>query len=217
MTIKLGSYSVLINPIHEDKVKTISSEEIDNLELNLDRLVGIVNGDFEWVLTGGLAIPTTLGKFYRTHRDIDIGLNENDLEFLVKTIRENGYDLFSRRIMVKLSSKYKLDVYKSVSVEEVLAERCKHLRAVRLNNKKIVRHISLLDYFDVYLHHYEDEKLVSNDGKIKIPILDSFGRVYVTCSGKEIRIRSLRYIEQLKRQGKDKIDKYDLEVIKQRL
>jgi len=215
MTFQFGRYSVLINPFHKRALRSITPEATRTTEYSLDKLVDILKGNFEWVLSGGLAIPTTIGSFYRIHDDIDIGIHERDLEKLTEAAAQNEYGLFSRIFMTKISTAHKVDVYKSVSPEEALEKQCKRLRLVRLGkNGKIARHDNLLDYFDVYTHYYEDGELVSNEGGTRVPLFNNYGKTYATISGKKIMVRALEYIEQLKLRGKDEKDKHDLRILR---
>lgn len=215
MTIRIGKYSVLINPFRRGALRSITPEAARNAESSLDKLVDILKGNFEWVLSGGLAIPTTIGSFYRIHDDIDIGIHERDLGKLAETAAAKGYGLFSRIFMTKVSPSRKIDVYKSVSAEEALEKQSKKLRLVRLGeNGKIARHDNLLAYFDVYTHYYEDGELVSNEEGIRVPLFNNYGRAYTTVSGKKIIVRALEYIEQLKLAGKDEKDRHDLHILR---
>jgi hypothetical protein len=215
MTIQIGRYSVLINPFRRGTLRSTTPEATRAAESSLDKLADILKGNFEWVLSGGLAIPTTIGSFYRIHDDIDIGIHERDLGKLAEAAAQNGYGLFSRIFMTKVSPSHKVDVYKSVSPEEALEKQSKRLRLVRLGkNGKIVRHENLLDYFDVYTHYYEDGELVSNEDGTRVPLFNNYGRAYTTISKKKIIVRALEYIEQLKLTGKDEKDKHDLRILR---
>lgn len=210
MSIIFGKYSVLVNPIHHRVVKPISDEQIKEVKRCLGELAEILDGDFSWVLSGGLAIPATKGTFYRVHGDIDIGLHQDDVFKLTECTKNKGYSLVSRKIMAKISSQKKLDIYKEVTPEEALENKCENLRLVRKDEQgRLVEHKHLLDYFDVYLHHFESGFLVSKDGKMRIPS-DVPSVTYTTLSGKEIMLRPLEYIVELKKDRRNEIDQYDI-------
>jgi len=211
MTVRFGKFSALVNPWHSLVLRDISLEEQKKVEYSLDKLAEILTGDFEWTLTGGLAIPTTIGSFYRVHNDIDIGVSEKDVKKLVACAKARGYALVSRTMMVKIPGNKKIDVYKEILPEEAVDKTCRHTRLVRLEpDGRIARHAQLLDYFDVYIHHYGGDMLVSRDGRIKISSCLR-GAVYTTISGRSINVRPLHYTLQLKLKRNGEKDRCDLE------
>ena len=48
-----------------------------------------------WALAGGLAVPVTMGRFYRRHGDIDIVMPLGGLADVVRAFRAGGYELYT--------------------------------------------------------------------------------------------------------------------------
>lgn len=63
--------------------------------LALDRLAALLDG-LPWLVAGGLAIPLTLGRFYRWHKDIDIVLPFDRIGDMDDAMRRGGYHLTTR-------------------------------------------------------------------------------------------------------------------------
>lgn len=216
MSSHIGRFEWLKNPQHAREVEPITPERVIYLEGAISQLIEILGGKEKWVLTGGLTIPATKGEFYRNHQDIDIGLHESDLEEVAEHASKAGYGIFSRVFMSNMPKNEKIDLYKRIDAEEAIKKRRKNLRFVRLDriSREIVRHVDILDYFDIYPHHTDGPDIISNDDGLVTPTIYHFGDIYYTQKG-PIRLRSLRYIEILKRNRMSKIDKLDLQVIKE--
>jgi len=60
----------------------------------LAELAGMLRG-LPWFLAGGLAIPVTLGRFYRRHHDVDIAFPEDTFQDVEAAMRRAGYALWT--------------------------------------------------------------------------------------------------------------------------
>ncbi|MBT3405231.1 hypothetical protein HN832_05030 [archaeon] len=213
MKFKLGNYEVMTSPVFPKKIENAYGEETDKLKRDLDELSRILGQDVEWCLTGGVAIPLTLGSFYRIHRTIDVAVDESNFGALVSKARESNYGLFSRRFMTKVSSSLKLDFYREVLPEEVLKENLHHVKFLRLDKfGKPVNNNFRLDSLDVFLDHTEGEELVSDCGRFRIPRFRR-GATYSTLSGVRINVRPLEYLAQVKEKRNSDIDKHDFLIL----
>jgi hypothetical protein len=61
----------------------------------LDVVAGLLEGQ-RWLLAGGLAVPLTIGRFYREHRDLDIIAPIDALRDVDAAMRRGGYRLTTR-------------------------------------------------------------------------------------------------------------------------
>jgi hypothetical protein len=214
MKFSVGKYHALTNPTHLEHVTQVTNISQDLSERSIDCLPDILGHQSTWMLSGGLAVPASVGRFYRIHYDIDIGVFEGDLDTVIETAGRNSYGLFSRRIMTKIpGTDLKVDIYRSVSVSEVKDKHPKNLRLVRLENDQPVHHAHLLDYFDVYPYSVKDGIVRSFEGNICIPEEEDRLGKYTTISGMEIQVRSPAYIRALKEKRGSPKDLLDLALL----
>jgi hypothetical protein len=208
----------MANPVHSNEILPITPEREIELNEAVNSLSKILGDKERWVVTGGLSIALYMAlygeSFYRNHLDIDIGVHEVDLRHIVDSSKQLGYDLGSRIVMGKVLPKTKIDVYEQVDVETAIKERKKNLRLVRLEkNGDFTKHLSILDYIDVYVHRIQGSDMIPYEGGIIAPAVYNFGEVYYA-KGSQIRLRSLQYLEILKKSLDRKVDKLDLQMIR---
>ena len=214
MTVRFGRYSVRINPVHKKNVRNITNSEVEEIRVSLDSLAEILSEGSEWVLVGGLPIPLTIGRFYRVHNDVDIGVSQEGFGDLIESASSHRYGLFSRRFMTKISSNKKVDIYTRVSVEEAVKKKSKHLKLLRLDSggRKPTSNPNLTSDVDVYVYNTEGNDIVTWDG-IKVPSQRSIGKSYELPSGQRISLRNLNHIRRLKERSHRSLDRYDIKVI----
>lgn len=222
MAFKISGYQFVINPVHSNvPMKSTTASSGETLQA-VKTLTAILGGDFEWVLSGGIAIPLSLGiPFYRQHRDIDLGVHKNHLKKLTYQAASAGYRLFSRLAMFKISPNKKLDFYKQVTPGQVTSQfnvynswvGFKNLRLVRTEERgRVETHNHLLSYFDIFVHDFLRDRLVSFEEGMTVPISLNMGGSYETPNG-TIKLRNLQYITKIKERGNSLIDKFDLQVM----
>jgi hypothetical protein len=142
--MQLGKCTVMLNPVHSNEPAPMTELGRQHLEHDLDRLAALLEDTPGWVLRGGLAIPLTTGVFYRQHRDIDLGIHQDDVPVFEEVLRRQSYGLFSRTLMAKISRSRKLDVYQKISCDDA-KHSSQHIRAVRLDRAgRIVQHQHIL-------------------------------------------------------------------------
>ncbi|WP_447977378.1 nucleotidyltransferase domain-containing protein [Candidatus Nitrospira bockiana] len=61
-------------------------------------LAGILQGT-PWHLVGGLAVPVTIGRFYRHHHDLDVALDLADLATVTSAMERAGYRLYTTTLV----------------------------------------------------------------------------------------------------------------------
>jgi len=163
MPVKFGKYQIVISKIQSKYPLAPANYDLFVLHKSVDRLAEILENNNKWVLSGGLSIPLSLGiNFYRKHRDIDIGLPREALPEILGEAEKEGYALFSRLAMAKISPTRKIDLYKQVSAEEAVESYksaspddvdrgMKNIRLVMTDVEgKIISSGDILDYFDIY-------------------------------------------------------------------
>ncbi len=213
-------HQLVINPYHPKKLETLKPNDahIKEYETALDLLAQLTAGMKDYVLTGGLAIPATTGKWYRVHRALHLGLEVTQLPEFLDHVSHNNFYLFSRLRMRRqlIPKNQKRDIYEPVTLKEIsqlvkkqrLEKRCgglvdktENLRLIQITHTtgKVQPHQHLFDYVDLYLHWQDEEGyLCSNDDRKRI-VPDYFKGVnYNTKSGIEMPVVSLEYLRQIK-------------------
>ena len=213
-------HQMVINPYHPKNLVHLEpdDERIKEYEKALDLLGQLTKGLKDYVLTGGLAIPATTGKWYRVHRALHLGLEIKQLPEFLDHVSHNNFYLFSRLRMRRhlMSRNQKRDIYEPITLKEIsqlvnkqhLGKRCggledktENLRLIQIIHiaGNIRPHQQLFDYIDLYLHWQDEEGyLCSNDDRNRI-VPDYFkGATYNTKSGEKIQVVSLEYLRQIK-------------------
>src|SRR3989344_8104798 len=213
-------HQLVINPYHPKKLELLTPDDaqISKYKTALDLLAQLTAGMKDYVLTGGLAIPATTGKWYRVHRALHLGLEIKQLPEFLDHVSHNNFYLFSRLRMRRhlMSRNQKRDIYEPITLTEIsqlvnkqhLGKRCggledktENLRLIQIIHiaGNIRPHQQLFDYIDLYLHWQDEEGyLCSNDDRNRI-VPDYFkGATYNTKSGEKIQVVSLEYLRQIK-------------------
>ena len=214
MEARIGNYR-LLSYVGKDPLVIHNPPTKEEIDATLDELVLILGLDSKWVLTGGLVVPITRGEFYRKHGDVDIGIGQDDLAGMVENARASNY-IFVSRIMVSNVpfTTERVVFYKDIRPREAIARRPKHLRLLRVDAQN--RHNprkDFLDYIDVYVHRFENGRLITNDTEDAFPSHYNDGGYYITSSGNPIPMRSLTYIGAMKKARMKNRDVVDLKVM----
>lgn len=169
----------------------------DNPEQRAERMLGKLDDisslmeDSEWEVTGGISVSLNLGRFHRTHEDIDIGVNETYLPELLQRAKERSYGFFKRYRIFSHNHKG-VEAYKMIQPEDV-AKRYPRLALFKIQDGKLV-----LDYphIDVFPYHKTEEGIsVWNNKYSKTPIEDT--PIEVKFKGRSFPVTSPRHISQL--------------------
>src|SRR3989344_92427 len=236
---------IVINPRHPGTLHCITDEHdphIAEYKRALDEIARMGEHLAGWVLTGGFAIPATLGQFYRRHRAIHLGVESAALPALLNAVSEQGYYPFARTQMKRISETQKRDIYIPLTPEEIqklsrleklestmmgLGDKSENIRLIKMFSEIITPHEDLLSYLDLYIHRDQGDKLLSNDDKPR-PLQRYFeGESYHTSNGRALHIVNLSYLKTIKkeryeknrrswvknRKERSKTDQYDLQKI----
>ena len=204
--------------IYPKEPQPITKERQEVIEDSLDELAKMLPQEIPWTLSGGIAIPLTLGKFYRNHYDIDIAFPESSLKDIVSNIEKHNYKLASRAMMMHTYRNQKLSIYKFMNVDEALSKRKSNmdLRLVKIKDGEIVPHSHPLHYIALFPHHYDTKLgcIISNEDNLRVPFDYLDGGTYITKSGKEMKLVNLLYSDLIRQKKKDKTSQLDREMIK---
>lgn len=186
------------------------------IEQALDGLAEIFGGECEWMLTGGLAIAATMGRFYRDANDLDIAVDQDQLARLVEVAQKRGYEFFVRRGALKVFPKTRLTFYQRIAPAQASSNWWRRFRLIRTGrNGWRASSISMLDFIDVYAYECRDGLVRSNGSDMRVSVTENCGAVYTSISGRKVLLRGMGYMAHIKRlQGGEK-DRFDLEMMRQ--
>ena len=156
----------------------------------LDRVSELFENS-QWEITGGVAVSLNLGRFYRTHVDVDIGVNEDCLPLVFQKAQSMGYGFFQRHRIFSYNHNG-IEAYKMIHPGD-LGKRYSRLSLFKIKDEKIS-----LDYpyVDVFPYHKDrTERPVWNNKFSKIPIEDA--PVDVKFEGRKFPITSSKHLAQL--------------------
>jgi len=187
------------------------------MEKDLDSLARLLEGDFAWRLAGGMAIPVSLGRFYRRHLDIDIEVEGSNLGRLAAKARTEGYGLFARGAVARLGTTTMMFHFVPLTDAEVLAGRWKAIRLARVRDDgSILPRVRLHDWIDLHVYWIKDGISVFHNG-MRAPSTLLNGVEAVTKSGRTIRAVDVRQVLAFKRFHFGVMDRYDKRMIKRYL
>jgi len=160
--------------------------------------------------------------FYRPHNNIDIGLFLMDLEEVVKSAKQQGYELVSRFYMRKksqgrVSRHYSSQTYSYVlkrylhalgahnsNRETVPREHIrdgrpvKNLRLIRATRTVIEPTEHLMSYINIYPHVLTGGNILSLEGGFTTQAEHHNGQTYTLPSERTIKLRGVAYMQALK-------------------
>ena len=203
--------------IHEDvpKIRPITPDRQATLEQALDNLAEIFADKCDWMLTGGLAIAFSLGKFYRDHGDFDIAIDKEDLPQLVKVAEHNGYGLFHRKSSMKISSTKRITFFRRIQPEE--ADQCSdnRIRLLRVGKSGwAFSPASLLTFLDIYPYVTRNGTVTSCGANVSVPVEQNRGAFYPTASGHKVSLRNLAYLKKIKENRVGDKSSFDMDFLK---
>ncbi len=207
------NYAIISNIIQR-KETPITSQEIDTLEDNLDKLPSIL-GNTEWTITGGIAAQINHGSWYRNPGNVNISVHEDTLFEIAEHVHTKaGYRLLSRHWQARILPGIKRETYEVPRWnEQSLARAYPNLRFIRFEKETPVQNRSFLDFIDVHVyrvvqHRYQyspkfnHDTVESLDGNKESPaILLTYAEQntsYQTRSGTVLQVRGLEYMHKVK-------------------
>lgn len=213
MNLRFGSHQIVLTRYPLRFLRRATPADAADMLDCLDHLARVLDGNFSWWLSGGLAIPTSLGEFYRRHADIDITVEGKDLPKLVERARLEGYMLFARPIVVRLGLMRRIDHYIAVTAAEVLTARWKSICLMRVREDgTIIPRERLHDSPDVYVYRIKNGTLVFHNG-MRAPATSLHGVRFTTRSGRSIQVVDVRQVLEFKKFHFSMMDRCDKKMI----
>lgn len=172
----------------------------EDQSLYLDRLgelAEILDG-IPWLLAGGLAIPVTLGRFYRRHYDVDVAFPLAEFGRVDAVMREAGYFLTTCRSM-SLFGALRFAVSVPVRHDGPFVRRRPRKLKYR-DGTGARRHPHLLHVVEAMPYRIEDGCFASCDGRYRYPLtrpLEGYRRH--TPKGHAIPCLNLHYVGEIKK------------------
>ncbi len=156
----------------------------------------------QWMIVSGLAIPLTLRRFYREHRDVDIGAPADQLESIQRAMQRAGYATFTRVAMVGMGHERKVEMYvRCPRADRLLRMRPKNIRFFRAPGRggADLRTEGFMSWVDLYLYREHDRHLEILDGQIRIPKRAPLVGAHVPLpGGRRVQVVDLHYVKHVK-------------------
>ena len=163
----------------------------------LGELAGILDG-IPWLLAGGLAIPMTLGRFYRAHYDIDVAFPMDELPRLDAAMQRAGYYLSTSRPMSlfgRMRFALSVPVRADGSFVRHRPRKLKYRDATGAHPSP-----NLLSVVEVLPYRVVDGVWTTCDGRFRVPLVRPLaGHRVTTPTGHEIACLDLHYVREAKK------------------
>ena len=183
--------------IVRDGLTSAPAEDSSQYLPRLNELAGILK-DIPWLLAGGLAIPMTLGRFYRTHYDIDIAFPLDEFPRLDSAMRRAGYYLTTSRPM-SLFGRMRFALSVPVRADGAFVRhRPRKLKYRDATGTRPRPH--LLSVVEVLPYRVVDGVWTTCDGRYRLPLVRPLaGHRVSTSGGHEIACLDLHYVAEVKK------------------
>ena len=177
----------------------------------LGELAAILDG-VPWLLAGGLAIPMTLGRFYREHYDIDVAFPLEEFPKLDAAMRGSGYYLTTSRPM-SLFGSFRFALSVPVRADgPFVRHRPRKLKYRDATGARRSPH--LLSVIEVMPYRVIDGVWTTCDGRFRFPMVRPLaGHRATTEAGYEIACLDLHYVGEIKKRIDEPKHALDLDVI----
>lgn len=214
MNFRLGVHQLVVNRHPGRFLRQAAPRHVAEMEASLDELALMLGESLVWRLSGGLAIPSSFGFFYRRHADIDIRVEDNVLPQLLERTRRHGYLLFAHLGAVRLSTMRRVDHYVPVQAAEVRTGRYKAVRLVRSRGDGAIIPIKRLhDSLDLHVYELKNGVMVNLQNGVHAPAGLLNGATYLTRSGSSIQVVDLRLVLACKKRYFSAADRLDKKMI----
>ena len=214
MNLRLGVHQLVVNRHPGRFLRRATPRHVAEMEASLDELARMLGDSLVWRLSGGLAIPTSFGCFYRRHGDIDIRVEDNVVPELLEITRRHGYLLFAHLGAVRLSTMRRVDHYVPVKAAEVRAGRHKAFRLVRSRSDGAIIPIERLhDSLDLHVYELKNGVMVNLQNGLQTPAGWLDGATYLTRSGRSIQVVDVRFVLECKKRYFSAADRLDKKMI----
>ena len=175
-------------------------------------LAQILDG-IDWVLAGGLAIPLTLGGFYRRHYDVDVAFPVEEFPRVEAAMARAGYYL-STYFPMSVFGRMRFAASIPITWESRLVRR--RPRKLKFRELSAVeREPHLITEVDALPYRIENGRFVTCDGRYDFPLERPLvGHRLQTSRGHQIACLNLHYVGAIKETIDHPKHTLDLKVIR---
>lgn len=187
--VHVPKFGIFNEPIlgEDGKYLPPTPEQVAYMEERLDRLAELMaNADFSWQLDGAINISLLEKRFIRNHKDIDIGVFDDELDKVEEYLSGRGFR-FAKHVPGKDAADQRWIEF--VSARDILVNGFDDIQLVQVDVSGSVVDEPLA-FMDLHIQHRDTEgNAVIRYTGAKIPqeFMQSHER-YMTQSGKEIPI-----------------------------
>lgn len=214
MLSSAGCYNRPVNlgPVQLRRDPHESAEDPSAYMARLEELAEVLHG-IPWMLGGGLAIPVTIGRFYRKHFDLDIVFPVEAFADVEAAMRRAAFRLWTY-FPFSLFGRMRSSIHLPVRASGWLARRrMRKLKFRDASGRRQAPH--LLSVIEAYPYRIENECLVTCDGRHRIPLIHPIvGHRHRTRRGHEIACFDLSYVAYFKVLKREPKHAVDLDVIR---
>lgn len=192
------------------RAATPSAEDPSAYLGRLGKLAAILNG-IPWILAGGLAIPLTLGAFYRRHYDVDVAFPAGAFEDVDRAMRSAGFYL-STHFPMSVHGRLKFSVTVPLRHDGWLARRRPRKLKYR-DTDGAGPTPNLLASVEALPFEIADGCLRTCDGRHRLPLVRPLVGHRARVGSHVIDCLDLHYVAALKRRCRDPKHALDLSVV----
>ncbi len=199
--VGMWSRYLSISPPASKRTVCLSDGEQQFLAQFIDWLAQVTAPVPGCAVTGGLGLAMLVGGFFRSHGDVDIGVEEDSFPDLTRALQNAGYELYVATASVRLLSGRMLTCLRRVSVSAAARRRYRHIRFMRAARAGVwVPHAGMADRLDVYVHRVEGDRMLHLSKKhgVAPPARFAVPAEVQTPSGLPIRVFSADYMYWIK-------------------
>ena len=139
------------------------------MDSNLQSLQQLVGGsNVRWQIDGALNISALGGDYIGVHKDIDLGIERDDLGQLAGHLGTKGYGVFISR-PEDTRDPNSPNVYERVTSPSQVAHSREHLTIAAIDNKGRVRTDALLNHMDLHIIERNKQGTAIGNGGAELP------------------------------------------------
>ncbi len=126
-------------------------EQVDFMEARLDALADLMkDADFAWQLDGGTNISLLERRFVRNHKDVDIGVFDDELEKVEAYLQKHGYQFTKHRAEKDADGQRWVE---SISAVDILREDLDDIQIAKVGVNHSIEVGDTLDFVDLHISH----------------------------------------------------------------
>lgn len=177
----------------------------------LEALARALHGQ-PWMVVAGCAVSLTLGRFYRSHHDLDIAVPRCSLGAVAASLQAHGYVLSTRLLRTYAGFGRELEVRLRLRCSSWwlrLAPRHLRLRS----GAGAASQLGGFAHIDLFLYELRERELVIAGEGLHIPRIAPLWQAVRLPAGSEIPVEHLHYVRAVKALRRHARDELDLRMI----